>query len=480
MDKSKMAEEVVNAVRDDLSIIDVLQTRMTFVRRVGRNAKGLCPFHNDHTIGSFIATEGKEIWKCFSCGKGGDSIKFVANIEKIHYIEAAFKIALEFGLIDRSQYEEWFARRRFTQDQIDEMEKKYEAIDRKKMEDLRAQRAPLDVLDPLYRLFIELSPLSEDHYHHLRAVRQLSEEEIKEGLYFTFPSRHVMREFSKQLKERWEYDETILKGVPGFFFDKSTNRFSFLANKGIGIGIRDVEGRVIGIQIRHDTVDDFNGRYVWFSSSFAEIEDDKSKWGATSGSPIDVVYPRFLKSETVFVTEGRFKASQLSKTMNAIAVSVQGVGNWKGILQTLKDLPYAEKTKAVFPKPFAVATVLVAFDADMIYKPQVFSQARRMSEILQNEGYPVYYLNWDIEDGKGIDDVIISGNIAKIKRFDKEKFDMAYEDWINTIMEKESLLDINKATDAIFKKHLSLLQRQPLEKNEISLRHRQLLMEKRS
>jgi DNA primase len=57
------------------------------LKRAGSNLTGLCPFHNEKTP-SFVVSPAKGLFKCFGCGKSGDSIGFVIEHEKLSYPEA--------------------------------------------------------------------------------------------------------------------------------------------------------------------------------------------------------------------------------------------------------------------------------------------------------------------------------------------------------------------------------------------------------
>ncbi|PLS19771.1 DNA primase [Bacillus sp. M6-12] len=489
MDKRQFADEVITSVRS-LSITSVLSTRMDLKTR-GGYSKGLCPFHNDGKLGSFVGTDSKGIWKCFSCGVGGDTVKFVALHDNINYLEAAFKLGLEYGIISSAQYEEYFERKRYTRDFIVSIERRYTEIDKKRLENEIAEDY---VLDKVFRLFIQESRalsrskhgsiLSPEHMEHLKNERNLTEDEIKDGMYFTFPTRWVLKDFSEQLRDRFKDGEFILEKIPGFYYDKTINPktqrekgFTFAKHSGIGIGIKNSKGQVIGIQIRHDKKNEEKSRYVWFSSSFASY-DDKFEFGTSSGSPIDVVYPTVLKNRNIIITEGRFKSQQIAKEVGSIAISVQGVGSWRGIVKELDSIPESSVLKNLLPdREFVINTVLVAFDADMNYKVQVFEQAKKMTDALEkveDYKYPVYYLNWDENLGKGMDDVLISGNKQAIKRYDKQKWDKQYENMIQDILDKEEYLEIKNVPVEIVQRyyHEHFSQFAPLGKGDFSDKHK--------
>jgi len=470
MDKQQFVEYVINDVRG-IPVTSVLSTRMELVKR-GGYTKGLCPFHHDRTIGSFVATDGKQVWKCFSCGVGGDSIKFVSLYDNINYLESAFRVALDFNVITTSEYEEYFERRRYKKEDIQRIQRRYEEIDKKKFEN---NIADPDTLHKVFSLFIESATLSDSHKEHLMKERGLSEEEIQEGKYFTFPTRRMMISFGQKVRSMFG-NEDVLATIPGFYKDLSTNLYTFARHKGIGIGIQNADGKIVGIQIRHDNKGEKSSRYVWFSSSFAMYDNEKYDCGTSSGSPVDVVYPEKITNNTVIITEGRFKAQQIAKQKGSIAISVQGVSSWRGIVKELKSLRTSSiiKERYVPNKPFDINCVLVAFDADLSYNFQVFQQLRLMTNQLESENFNVYYLFWNEDFGKGIDDCILNGHGNEIKRYEKETWDKAYDDMLKILMEKESYAELKDVPKEVMKEYFHRYMKvEPLKPNELSRKHKQ-------
>lgn len=476
MERKQFIEHVIEQARS-LPISSVLGSRIRGMVRKGAHEFALCPFHNDQKIGSFVVSDRKKIWKCFSCGVGGDTVKFVALYDGINYLEAAFRIALEFGLISQREYDEYYANRRYRKADIERIQRKYEIMDKEKFENDIADN---ETLDKVFRTFIECCSLSEKHKEYLTKKRNLSEKEIQDGLYFTFPTRSIMKGFSKKIREEFGSEE-VLGRVPGFYKEESrkipgTKIFTFVKHKGIGIGIKNAFGQVVGIQIRHDFDNeaDKGSRYVWFSSSFA-MYDEKYECGTSSGSPVDVVYPEEITNQTVFITEGRFKAQQIAKETGSIAISVQGVGSWKGILKEMELIPKSLICKERYKKgTYKIHCVLLAFDADT-YKYQLAEQIRKMSDQLEEKMFHVYYLNWSEDIGKGIDDVLISGNRSAIKRYDKSEWDQAYQQMIKVLLENEPYKNIKDVPDEVLKRYFEEHVRTkvcPLNPNELGKKHR--------
>lgn len=80
-------------IESRIAILDVVN-RYIQTKKAGVNYKALCPFHNEKTP-SFVISPAKNIAKCFSCGVGGGPIKFLMEIEKIEFREAAAILAKE-------------------------------------------------------------------------------------------------------------------------------------------------------------------------------------------------------------------------------------------------------------------------------------------------------------------------------------------------------------------------------------------------
>ena len=67
------------------------------LKRRGVNLIGLCPFHNERTP-SFNVNPARNIFKCFGCGKGGDSVTFLREHENMSYVEALRWLANKYNI----------------------------------------------------------------------------------------------------------------------------------------------------------------------------------------------------------------------------------------------------------------------------------------------------------------------------------------------------------------------------------------------
>lgn len=86
-------------IQQILSRIDILDVVGSFVKlkKRGANYLGNCPFHNERTP-SFTVSPSKEIFKCFGCGKSGNTISFVMEHEKLSYAEALRWLAARYNI----------------------------------------------------------------------------------------------------------------------------------------------------------------------------------------------------------------------------------------------------------------------------------------------------------------------------------------------------------------------------------------------
>ncbi|MCQ2218767.1 MAG: DNA primase [Paludibacteraceae bacterium] len=88
--------QTVDRIFSTADIVDVVSDYVTLKRR-GVNYIGLCPFHNEKTP-SFTVSPGKNICKCFGCGKGGNPVNFIMELENLSYYEALKFLAKKYNI----------------------------------------------------------------------------------------------------------------------------------------------------------------------------------------------------------------------------------------------------------------------------------------------------------------------------------------------------------------------------------------------
>lgn len=88
--------DIISNIKNLVRIEDVIG-RYINLKRSGKNYIANCPFHNDKTP-SFTVSPEKGLFHCFGCGKTGDVITFVMDIEKISFMDAVRKLSKEVGI----------------------------------------------------------------------------------------------------------------------------------------------------------------------------------------------------------------------------------------------------------------------------------------------------------------------------------------------------------------------------------------------
>lgn len=91
-----ISEQTKQQITSRIDIIDVVGEFVKLKKR-GTNYLGLCPFHGEKSP-SFTVSPVKEIYKCFGCGKSGNTITFLMEHEKYSYVEALKWLANRYNV----------------------------------------------------------------------------------------------------------------------------------------------------------------------------------------------------------------------------------------------------------------------------------------------------------------------------------------------------------------------------------------------
>ena len=89
-------KETIDRIFEAAKVEDVVGSYVSLKKR-GANLLGLCPFHHEKT-GSFTVSPSKGIYKCFGCGKAGNAVRFIMEIEQCSYIEAIKHLAQRYHI----------------------------------------------------------------------------------------------------------------------------------------------------------------------------------------------------------------------------------------------------------------------------------------------------------------------------------------------------------------------------------------------
>lgn len=88
-----------NTVEDIMAAAQIDEVVGDFVtlKKRGANLMGLCPFHGEKTP-SFVVSPTKGIYKCFGCGRAGNSVGFIMEHEKMEYADALRHLARKYNV----------------------------------------------------------------------------------------------------------------------------------------------------------------------------------------------------------------------------------------------------------------------------------------------------------------------------------------------------------------------------------------------
>lgn len=95
----------VSEIREKIDIVSFISEYLP-LKKMGRNFKANCPFHNENTP-SFVVSPERQIWHCFGCNKGGDAFSFLMEYENMEFPEALRALAKKTGItLRQSQFKQ--------------------------------------------------------------------------------------------------------------------------------------------------------------------------------------------------------------------------------------------------------------------------------------------------------------------------------------------------------------------------------------
>jgi DNA primase len=120
----RIRREDVEHVREHTRIDEVVAEHVTLKSGGVGSLKGLCPFHDEKTP-SFHVRPQVGLWHCFGCGKGGDVISFVQDVDHLGFTESVELLAARMGY--QLHYEDDDGRGAGRRDQVGQRQRLVEA-----------------------------------------------------------------------------------------------------------------------------------------------------------------------------------------------------------------------------------------------------------------------------------------------------------------------------------------------------------------
>ena len=234
----------------------------------------------------------------------------------------------------------------------------------------------VDTRHATYSALLSMLSLASDHRENLRN-RGLTDEEIDRLGYKTTPVLGGMV-LAKKLRAAGYY----LQGIPGFFRSE-TDEWTFVQEKrGILVPVRDLAGRIQGLQIRLDNVE--KRKFRWISS--AERKDGCKAESCTHFSG--------EISPLLILTEGPMKADVIHTLTGLTVLAIPGVS----VLSQLKPVLSELRGKGL-------REIKTAFDMDFCTNFHVQAAYQNLYRLLDELGFRYGTYLWNPEY-KGLDDYI--------------------------------------------------------------------------
>jgi len=216
---SKLADDILSTI----DIVDVIGKYMP-LKRAWSNFSGNCPFHNEKTP-SFMVSPSKQIFKCFWCGKGGNVITFMQEIERIDFRDAAKELAKQ-GNIDLAKYQ----------------------IDPTKHDDRQDEKEKIKRIHKIaQKFFVEQLEKHPEAVKYLHEERKLSDQMIKDfGIGYAPDSHYTM---IQELKSKGFVDKDLIESSLAKKSQTGGDIYTFFKHR-ITFPIYDTMNNVIGFSAR--------------------------------------------------------------------------------------------------------------------------------------------------------------------------------------------------------------------------------------
>ncbi|MGH2331799.1 DUF3854 domain-containing protein [Thermoanaerobacter mathranii] len=352
---------------EKISILDVAyKCGIKILRKINTEEYlARCPFCGDSENpehGHLYLSTAKDAYHCVRCGAGGYAVGLYAACNRISTKEAYKKLI----------------------SQNNRSEKKIPLVQNIQKENTAKKIADIETRDKTYTALLSKLTLEKEHLKNL-LKRGLSWEIIALNGYKSLPTDNKIRQ---EICHQLITEGHVLEGVPGFYTDRNNN-WNFVYDKGFLIPVKNVQGKIQGLQIRLDNTR--NGKYKWFSSNGLKNGTSAHAWQGIHGQP----------SEIVVITEGPLKADVAHYLSRLTFVSVPGVTAIKGIEVVLKNL--------------GAKRIYIAFDMDLLTNKAVQKAKEKLEKKLIEAGFEVRTKTWSREY-KGIDDYLLAKKREKQRK----------------------------------------------------------------
>ena len=277
----------VSQIRDKIDLVEFISGYLP-LKKMGRNFKAPCPFHNEKTP-SFIVSPERQIWHCFGCGKGGDVFTFLMEYENMEFPEALRELAKKAGITLKDNYSD-----------------KGGYSEKEKIYAINAQAIKF------YEFILTKHPVGKNALDYLLNIRK-----IAKGLIQTFQlgfSPNTGSALTDYLIKKKNYNKKDLL-VAGISFERDGRLFDFFRGR-VMFPLFDHRGNAVG----------FSGRSL--------VSSDSSKYINTKETPVyhkgnmffglNVAKEEIKKVQNAIIVEGEFDVISLFENDIKNVIAIKG------------------------------------------------------------------------------------------------------------------------------------------------------------
>lgn len=324
-------------------------------------------------------------------------------------------------------------------------------------------------LDEIYRCMLDELPLYRYHaqyllnegwnlellqLHHVKSFPAAKLGKLPESLK-GIPSRETL---AKRIMEKLSLKS--LAGVPGAYINEK-GRWTFNGQSGIFLPIYDASGLIFRVRVRLDYLDlpvemkeDQNGFYymdmdervsvtmngpsklmngqkikVEFNGysgkyrNFSSYKEDREAYrsgfisnrlnkGCEAGNQILFAMTPSDDYRVFWIIEGEKKALYSNYILHQPFLGKEGVNDFMRLIK-----PENGKSALDVMRQKGATTAILADDADRYQNENVMRCQNGLADLLKKEGFKVMIADWNIEDGKGLDDLLASGHLPALYEY---------------------------------------------------------------
>ncbi|MCU0527658.1 MAG: DNA primase [Elainella sp. Prado103] len=383
MEVPRLHPDTIEEVKQRVDIVDVVSEHVV-LRKRGKDYTGLCPFHDDKSP-SFSVSPSKQFYYCFSCGAGGNAIKFLMEIGKHSFADVVLDLAKRYQVPIKTLEP---AQKQELQRQISLREQLHEvlALTAKFYEHALQQTDGKVALDYL----------TQTRGLHLETIQQFQLGYAPGGWQTLFGYLVEQKQYPVELVEQAGLIVPRQEGRG--YYDRFRDRLM--------IPIHDLQGRVIGFGGR--TLGEEQPKYL--NSPETELFDKGKTLFA-----LDKARATIAKQDRAVVVEGYFDVIALHAA--GITNAVAALGTALSLVQVRQLLRYTESKQIVLNFDADAAGTKAAERAigevtDLVYQGEVqlrvlnLPQGKDPDEYLQSHSADHYqtlldraplWLDWQLQ-----------------------------------------------------------------------------------